>query len=78
MGKPHRGRKPFASNITDCEYEIAIQLQQADEIAREMTHRKDLACDVIRTCSKITRTTEFSLHMSGFVHRPAKILVLML
>jgi hypothetical protein len=78
VGKPHRRHETFARDITDCEYKVAVELQQADEIAGEVTNWEYLAGELIGTAAKVTRTAKFSLHLCGFVHGAADIVVLAL
>jgi hypothetical protein len=75
MRKPHGCHEAFASDITDREYKVALDPRQVDEIAREMTHGEYLTGNLIRTCAKIARAAESSLHLSGFVHGSAQIVV---
>ena len=76
MSKPHPCHETFARDIADCENEVTLNLQQANEIAGNVTHGKDLACEFIRTRVKVTGAAQSSLRLCGFVDRAAQIVVL--
>jgi hypothetical protein len=74
--KPHAGHETFTSDVAEREYELALPRHHTDEIAREMTDRKDLAGERIRTKAKTTRAAKSSLNLSGFVEGATQIIEL--
>jgi hypothetical protein len=75
VGEPHPGGQSLSGDISDGKHQAAIELKQADEIARKMTDGKNLAGDLKGLSAKKTRAAEFSLHLGGFVHGPAQVVV---
>src|SRR6185369_2298730 len=75
---PHSCRQTFAANITERQHEAVGRLFDTDEIARQVTHCKDLSRHLEGSMSHQTRRTQTTMHLRCFKDRSVQLSVISL
>src|SRR6185369_4671315 len=78
MRDPHPRRQTFATDVAEREDQTFIRLLDTEEIARQMTNRKDLTRYVETAVSHQTRRTQSTMHLCGFEDRSVQLSVILL
>jgi hypothetical protein len=75
---PHSGRESFAADIAEREHQTIARLFNAHEIARQVTHSKDLSRNIERAVTHTTRRAQATMNLRRFENRSVQLSVISL
>jgi hypothetical protein len=78
MRDPHSRRESFAADVAEREHETIARLLDTHEIARQVTHCKDLSRNIERTMSHQTRRAQATMNLRCFEDRSVQLSVISL